>query len=332
MGNPETISAPQAEPAVSRRSHSVMHILMLAATCFWAGNIIAVKQALTGFNPLALTQLRIVFSGIIFIVLFLVGGKRRGLRLTGRDWLFMALIGATGVALNQLCFISGLKRSSASHAGLIVALGPIMVLVIACVIRLEALTIPKFTGMLIAFGGVAVLTTAKAARGAPPTWVGDLILLAASGVFSVYTVLVKEVADRFEPVVINAFAYTLGIAMMLPFTASALMRVHWGEVPASAWWGLAYSIFFGSVVPYLIFALAMTELTAARVAAFAYIQPVIATGLGILMLHERLSIRLFIGGALILGGLYLTERERGEESSVLKLQHPKPREGDATTV
>ncbi len=332
MDNPATLPAAAAEAAAPRRSHALMHALMLAVTCFWAANIVAVKQTLTGFNSLALAQLRIAVTGIIFIVLFVALGKHRALRLTRRDWIFLLFIGLCGVTLNQLFFIAGLERSSASHAGLIVALGPIIVLVLSVTIRLEALTVPKFAGMLIAFGGVAILTTAKAPSGTPSSWAGDLIMLAGSGFFAVYTILVKEVADRFDALTLNALAYVIGVVFMVPFAAPAVTQVHWGEVPSQAWWGLAYVIFFGSVIPYLLFAVAMTELTAARVAAFAYIQPVIAMGLGIVMLHERMSVRLFIGGALILGGLYLTERERGEDQSLTQPGSAKPGEGEATTA
>ena len=318
-------------PAPHRRSHSVLHLWMLAATFFWAANIIAIKQSLTGFHFLALTQLRITVAGIVFIVLLLATGRFRHLRLSRRDWVFMLFIGVTGVTLNQVCFIAGLERSSASHAGLIVALGPIMVLVLSCSIGLEALTVSKFVGMLIAFGGVAILTTAKSGPGSNAAWTGDLILLAGSGVFAIYTILVKEVADKFDAVTINALAYVIGVPLMLPFAATAVRQVHWGEVPTHAWWGLGYAILFGSVVPYLIFAIVLTELTAARVAAFAYIQPVVATSLGVLMLHERLSVRLFIGGVLILGGLYLTERERGEDVAVKSEEGAGEKEAGATT-
>jgi len=308
----------------------MMHAMMLAATFFWAVNIIAVKEALTGFISLALTQLRITLAGIVFVALFGITGKYRGLKLSRRDWIFMFFIGVTGVTLNQLSFIAGLQYSSASHAGLIVALGPIMVLVLACSIGLEALTIPKFVGMLVAFGGVAILTTAKGGAGSPKAWLGDLILLAGSAFFAAYTILVKEVADKFDALTINALAYVIGVPLLAPFTMPALHEVHWGEVPSGAWWALAYAVFFGSILPYIIFAWAMTELTAARVAAFGYFQPLIATGFGVWMLHEKLSVRLLIGGVLILGGLYLTERERGEEQATVEIKTPS-REGDSAT-
>jgi drug/metabolite transporter (DMT)-like permease len=69
-------------------------------------------------------------------------------------------------------------------------------------------------------------------------------------------------------------------------------------------------------VPYVLFAYALTELAASRVAAFNYLQPVIASSLGIWVLSEKLTAKVLIGGALILAGVYLTERERGEEGPV----------------
>jgi len=290
---------------------------MFVATFCWAANIVAVKEGLTGFSPSALTQLRVAGAALVFAAIYFFRHGRPRLRLTRREWGFMALVAMSGVTFNQLFFIDGVARSSVAHAGLIVALGPVMVLVLSCLLRLEALTVPKFVGMLISFGGVAVLTFGKGARGNGSYWKGDLILLAGSAVFAYYTILVKEAADRYDAVTLNGIAYVLGLILLIPFAGQSLFDVQWESVPSAAWWGVSYAIVFGSVVPYTIFAVVMTELTAARVAAFAYIQPVIATGLGIWLLHETLTLKILLGGILIIAGVYITERERGEEEAEL---------------
>lgn len=290
-----------------------MHGLMLVATFCWAGNIVAIKDALDGFSVLALTGLRVTGATIIYGVLFFLIRKRLPRRLSLREWFMMGLVALCGVTFNQLFFIAGLSRSPVSHAGLIVALGPVMVLVLSCLMRLESLTVPKFVGMLIAFGGVAVLTTGKATPTHGAYWRGDLILLAGSAVFALYTILVKEVAVKYDALTLNALAYGIGLPLLLPFTAHASLNVRWESVAWHSWWGLGFAILLGSVVPYLLFAIVLTELTAARVAAFAYIQPVIATVFGVWLMHEHLTVKIVVGGILILGGVYLTERERGEE-------------------
>jgi len=218
-----------------------------------------------------------------------------------------------GITLNQLFFIGGLSRTSVAHAGLIVALGPVMVLTLSCLMRLEALTVLKFAGMVISFAGVGFLTMNNTGQTRGATLSGDLILMAGSAVFAYYTVMMKEISDRYDALTLNMLIFGMGAVMMMPFAGPAILRIHWTLVPAMAWWGLAFMIFFGSVAAYLIYAFALTELTAARVAAFAYLQPVIASALGIWLLGESLTRRECFGGVLILLGVYLSERERGEE-------------------
>ncbi|MBZ5516909.1 MAG: DMT family transporter [Acidobacteriia bacterium] len=223
----------------------------------------AVKEGVSGFTPLALTELRVAGAALLFAAIYLVWHGPRRPQLTRREWGFMALAALSGVAFNQFFFISGVARSSVAHAGLIVAVGPVMVLVLSCLLRLEALTVLKFVGMLVSFAGVTVLTLGKGLRGNGSYWKGDLILLAGSAVFAYYTILVKEGANRFDAVTLNGVAYLIGLALAAPFGVRSVLEVQWKAIPSAAWWGLGFAIVFGSVVPYLIFAVAMTELTAA---------------------------------------------------------------------
>jgi len=296
-----------------------MHLLMLLVTVCWASNIIAGKEALTGFGALALAQLRVLGAAIVFVICFLPSGRMRRLHWSSRRWLSIVAMAACGIALNQLTFIGGMARSSVAHTGLIVALGPVMVLVIAVVIGLETVTIWKVLGMSTAFAGVAVLTIDKVGQGSGGHWSGDLILLGSTLVFAIYTILVKEVANQFDTLTLNTLIFVLGAIMMLPFCAHDVMATNWRALSLEAWWGLAFLVVFGSVVSYLLFAYVMTELAASRAATFNYLQPVIASGLGVWVLSERLTSTVVIGGALILAGVYLTEREKDRSESGVRI-------------
>jgi drug/metabolite transporter (DMT)-like permease len=166
--------------------------------------------------------------------------------------------------------------------------------------------------MMIAFAGVGILTADKAGQGSGH-WVGDLILLVSVLLFAIYTILMKEVANQFEALALSTLTFALAAIMMLPFCAHAVVITNWAALSLEAWWGLGFMVVIGSVVSYLVFAYVLTELAASRAAAFNYLQPVIASGLGIWVLSERLTSKVLIGGGLILAGVYLTERERAEE-------------------
>jgi len=297
-------------------SHARMHLLMLLATFCWAANIVAGKEALKGLSPMALAQLRVIVAALLFAVVFFSWRKEAMPPLTGRGWLDMLAVAACGVTFNQLFFIGGLARTSAAHTGMVVALIPVVVLALSCALRMEPLTLLKFVGMLISFVGVAVLTTAKTGRGNAGHWKGDLILLAGSVVFALFTIIVKRLGNRYRPLAMNTVAFALGSVLMLPFGLRSVLHVNWRLVTFSVWWGLAFMAVFGSVVAYLAFTVALTELTASRVAAFGYLQPMLATALSIWLLGERITTAFVISGVLILSGVYLSERERGDEKVI----------------
>jgi drug/metabolite transporter (DMT)-like permease len=301
-----------------------MDFLMLIATFCWAANIVAGKLVLHSMSALALAQVRVTGATILIAALFFLGRGRASLRLTRREWGVLALTAFFGITLNQIFFISGIGRTSAAHSGLIVALGPVMVLILSCAMRLEALTALKTLGAVISLAGVGVLTAGKGAHTSGASWVGDALLFVGGAAFAYYTILLKEIADRYDALTVNTLVFGMGAAFMLPFSVRAVAGVGWSTLPAAAWWGVAFMVILGSVVSYLIYAFALTELTASRVAAFAYLQPVIAAGLGIWLLGETLNSRVVAGGALILLGVYLAERERGEEKLFHEVVHNRP--------
>ena len=290
-----------------------MHFLLFWGTVFWASNIVAGKEAVSGFGAMGLAQLRLAGAALLFAALFLAWRKRPELRLSRRQWLVLTGVAFNGLTLNQICFINGLARTSVAHTGLIVALGPVMVLSLSCLMRLEPLTLPKLLGMLISFGGVAVLTLGGEEVGSAAHWQGDLIVLAGSVSFAYYTIQVKEIANRYDALTLNTLTFALGALLMIPFAARSVLNIRWANVTLGAWGGLGFMIVLGTVVAYLFYAFALTELSASRAAAFAYLQPVVAALLGTWLLGEKITVRVVAGGALILLGVYLAERERGEQ-------------------
>lgn len=296
-------------------THHLMHLAMLIAVSCWAANMVAIKEALFGFSPMALALVRAIAVAIVFGILFLLMRDRSLLRLSRRQWFHFGVIAFFGVTMNQLLFIQGVAHTNVAHAALIIAIEPVMVLVLSVLMRLEVLTALKFAGMAISFSGVVLLTSGKPVQGGNAHWVGDLILMVEVVVFAYYTILMKGVIDQYDVVTLNTLVFGLGALMMIPFGARAVLKVNWSQIPVRAVLGLGFMTFFSAVIGYLLFAYALKGLTASRVAAFNYIEPVMGTALGVWLLHDKVSPWGIFGGGLILIGVYFTERERGEEEA-----------------
>jgi drug/metabolite transporter (DMT)-like permease len=107
---------------------------------------------------------------------------------------------------------------------------------------------------------------------------------------------------------VNTVAYLGGAAAMAPLTLSLAAGFPFGTVTARGWASLLYMALFPSMVCYLIYYYALTHIPASRLSAFSYLQPLLATLLALALLGERISGGLAAGGALVLAGVYLTER------------------------
>lgn len=289
-----------------------MHLAMLVTVSCWAANMVAVKEALFGFSPSALAVVRAIAVAIVFGIIFAFLRGWSLLRLARAQWQRLVLIAFFGVTLNQILFVEGVAHTNVPHAALIIAVEPVMVLVLSVMMRLEGLTALKFAGMTISFTGVVLLTYGKPANGGQSYWLGDVVLMVEVVVFAYYTILMKGIVNEYDIVTLNTVVFGLGALMMIPFGAKAVWRLRWSQIPFRSLLGLSFMTFFSCVIGYLLFAFALKGLTASRVAAFNYIEPVIATGLGIWMLHDRVGLWTILGGGLILLGVYFTERERVE--------------------
>jgi drug/metabolite transporter (DMT)-like permease len=225
--------------------------------------------------------------------------------------------------MNQRCFTVGLGFTSVAHSALIVSMGPIYVLLLARAHGQETITGKKLLGMALCFCGVAVLAAERGsslpAGAGPPAaaglagsaWRGDLIMLSGSLGFAFYTVLGKKVAAQYDSLAMNLYNYLAAALFVLPVALWRGQRLEWSAVGWAGRAGLAYMALFASVVAYLIFYWALGHMEASRLASFSsYLLPVLATILGVVLLGERLTRHVVLGGALVLAGLYLAERAR----------------------
>ena len=288
---------------------AVLYALIFLMVAFWSGNYIVGKIALREMSPLLLAGLRIGFAGVMILPLY-VWERHTEPRPSGsgRDVLQLLLLGLLGVTLNQLLFIVGLSRTSVAHAAILIGLTSIQVLIIARLRGQEHITARKALGMAIALAGVAVLQAFEPASATGATWLGDFFILLTGLCFALFTVFGKEVTAQYSTITMNAYAYVAGGVALLPLTLWEAVRHPLAHISAGAWLAAIYMALFPSVIAYLIYYHALAHMTASRVSAFSYLQPVFASIMGVAILGEHLGAPVIAGGLVILGGVYLAER------------------------
>ena len=295
------------EAAVGRSEHSFplrAYVTMMAATFFWSSNVVAVKFAVQELPHVTAAMLRVTLAAATLVSLHLLRGG--SLRLGGDERRSFLKFSLFGLSLSFLFFTIGVNYTSVSHTVFVAALGPLVVLLFARLEGQERITPVKVAGLLLSLAGVVLLVLDKTG-GPGPSWQGDLLIAVAVCCFSFFTVRSKQFAAAYPTLPFTTFAFLAAAVWFLPLLLWELTRLPWSEITWIGWSALLYSATFGSAGAYLTYYYSLRLISASRAAAFAYLQPVLGTALGILFFQDTLTARFGIGAALILTGVAVAQ-------------------------
>jgi drug/metabolite transporter (DMT)-like permease len=298
-----------------------LQALLASMVAIWCGNFIALKLCLQVMSPVGVTAFRVVAAAaLLYLIQRYSPGRYAFRKLRKSDyWLFLKLA-FVGLLLNQVLFISGLKFTTVAHSALVVTFGPLFTLLFAWRRGQESLTGTNLFGMALSICGILFLNLDKNLNLQTVYLVGDLLTLGGSVTFAYYTVMSKNVAAQYGAVSATAFTYLAGACVFLPVGLPALVTLPWLVLP----WGVLVAFFYvavlSSVLAPLIFYYALRHISASRLAALTYLQPVLTTISSVLILSEKLTLNFIFGGSIVLAGILLTQRSTQGRATLGKSQ------------
>lgn len=286
--------------------HLRIYALALATQFIWALNNNLSKFALKGFPPLLLAGFRTAIAAVLLLPVYFFFRQRP---LRWRELPKLMALGAVGVGVNQFFFVVGINQTSVTHAAFILPLTPVITMLLSAALGQERVTAQKVLGMTIAFSGVLVLQLSRQPdTGA--TLFGDLLLLIGVLSFASYLVFGKRATALYDGITVTSMAYLASALILLPLTLWQASKFDFTAPPVSSWLSLGYMVLFSSIFGYLLYYYVLTHIEPSRASAFSYAQPVMSTTLAAILLGERVSLWLLVSGAMVLFGVWVTERSR----------------------
>ncbi len=270
---------------------------------FFGVHYLAGKIVLHEIPPRAWAVLRVVGAALLLFALVRALGRR--FPRAPRDLALLAVFSIFGVAINQVCFVEGLSRTSAIHSAIINTLIPAWTLFFAVVLGREAPTGRKAASLALAVAGVLLVIRPERASFSSATFVGDLLTMLNSMSYSFFLVVSKRTMHRVDALAATALMFAFGAVPIALFGGSAVAQFDFGSVSGGAWFWAAFIVVFPTAGAYVLISWTLARAEASLVALFVYMQPVIATILGIAFQNETLTMRTVAGALLIFGGVYL---------------------------
>jgi drug/metabolite transporter (DMT)-like permease len=225
------------------------------------------------------------------------------------DLPLIAGLGLTAIAGYNWLFLTGLTLAPATDGALIVpGLAPVATTVLAIAFLRERIGARAAAGLALAIGGlVIVIGPSGGAEGTRLS--GDLMFVAGAGLWGIYSVLARVASARFDPVSATLYGTLTGTAVLVPLAIAEGGLPELLQAPATGWIGLGYLAVLGTVVAFVLLQVGVARIGAARASAFALLIPIVGVLSSAAILGEPLRWATAVGGAAVLIGLWLVQRQ-----------------------
>ena len=308
------MSAAMAEP----KKISIL-LAFAALYLIWGSTYLAILFAIRSIPPLLMAGTRFLIAGLILYA----GARLRGEPASPRiEWRTALIVGAClllggngGVTLSEQYVPSGL-------AALVVATIPIYIALLSWLFGMsERPGLLTWTGLIGGFVGVGILIGPalrfSGTGESPHAWIGITILLCSSLTWSAGSLYSRKTRISASPFLAAGQQMLCGGTLLFAagMASGELSRFHPQQITTQSLLAFVYLVLIGGIIGYVSYAWLLRHCEPAKVATYAYINPIVAVVLGALFAHETLSVRTMVAASLIIGSVAL----------VITVQQMKPK-------
>lgn len=313
----------------ARRGDLATDLGLVTLAAIWGVNFSVVKVVLDELGPLALNALRFPLAAAVLG--WIVWRGADSLLPRREDVARILLLGVVGNVLYQLAFIIGIDWTYAGNASLLLSTTPVWTVILSSLAGHEQPNRWVVAGIGGTLVGMALVVTGSGEELSlgSTTLRGDLLMIVASVLWSIYTVVGTTPVARYGALRMTTWTLWVGTPVLVLMGVPSILRTDLGAVSAGAWIGVVYAGLFSVALAYVLWYRGVQKLGNSRTAIYSNLVPVWALVTAWIWLGERPSPLQLLGAGSILVGL--TVARLGQSSPVPDPSSPTPPEIDPSS-
>jgi drug/metabolite transporter (DMT)-like permease len=284
------------------------HLLAIFSVLIWSYASISSKILLENFGPVDLFFYRMLLAYAALLIIKPGIIKYKNMK---EELVFMAA-GITGVTLYFVLQNIALNYSLASNVGVLLTISPFFTAVLSfLMLKDEKLQIKFFIGFAVTLSGVFLISyNGNQVLELNP--LGNIMAVLAAMSWAVYSVVMKKVGTyKYNTILATRKTFFYGLIFLIPaliYTNFSFSTAKFHDPGIAA--NMVFLALFGSALTYVLWSKAMGILGPIKTSMYLYMVPVITLFFSATVLKEKITFMSLAGVALILGGIYISERKR----------------------
>ena len=283
---------------MERRAGVWAWVALAAVSFFWGTTYLGIRISIETLAPAFAICARFLLSGSILLAI----SKLRGAHLPrGRELWVACACGVMILGIGNAAAFYAEQMIPSGLASLFVTISPFWLVGFEAMMGGERLHGPTVIGMLIGFGGTALLLLPSAGTVDKSTLPGFIIIEVGTIGWTLGSIYQRRQPSKAHPIVTGAVQQLAAGIVYIPiafFVPEAPVVFSQRSVLA-----LLYLVVFGSIVAYSAFIFAMDRLPVSIVSVYPYINALVAMWLGWLIFREPFGMREWIAMLIIFAGV-----------------------------
>jgi len=278
-------------------------LCLVVAMALWGSSFVALKVAFAELPPLWVIFARMALGSLVFLFAWRWRGR---MNYRAGDWKYLLGLAVCEPCLYFIFEAYALQNTSASQAGMITALLPLLVAVGAFIFLRERISRANLAGFLLAVVGALWLSLGSEADAhAPSPVLGNflefLAMLCAMG----YILTLKFISERYSAFLLTAMQAFVGAVFFLPVAAWS------APLPTTiSLTALAAVVYLGAIITvgaYGLYNFAVSRMPASQASAFINLIPLFTLLIAAVWLGERLNVQQMLAAGVVFAGVALSQ-------------------------
>jgi len=275
-----------------RESKVFSSIALTAVAAIWGSAFLSMKGTLERLDVNSFLTWRFVIATLLLIAIRPTVLKKINLPFLKKG-VILGLFLSSGYIFQSF----GLTLTTVSNTGFITGLYVVFTPVVAAVILRKNITLVEWFAVLVATVGLALLSFNGVQFG-----VGEFLVLISALLFAFHIVGLGEWSKGLDTYALTVIQ--LGTCAVVTFLAS--FKSGFKAPPDSGvWWSIIYTAIFATALAFIVQTWAQSFIAPSTVGVILAAEVVFAAAFGIWLLNEPVTLRIALGGLLVLASMYL---------------------------